>query len=384
MEPHQSQLTSASSRPEEDAPEATPLFASGELAPQTPPARGTLSWIFLGPEGLRSGWSIALFLPVSVICSGIFGALLMLLHLMPAAGSRGPRAALLTEIILLAGAAGAAELAALLEQRPKNLLEYSLTGPRRGLHFSVGAGAGFVALAALVGAQKAGGWLSIAPAGTSTGEILVNGLLWALAFLMVGLFEEGTFRGYLQSTLTRGINLWWALGIEAAICAWLMARGKGNGIWGVYAMMLLGLVPCLWLARRKAPSRGFWLAAWVASTLFALVHTGNNGETWIGILAAGAIGFVFAVSVRLTGSLWWAVGFHAAWDWAETFFFGTADSGMPAVGSWLVARPTGNPLWSGGANGPEGSLLVLAAILATLVGLMAVYGRKSTAKKTKF
>ena len=31
--------------------------------------------------------------------------------------------------------------------------------------------------------------------------------------MLVGFFEEGVFRCYLQATLTRGINFWWALGV---------------------------------------------------------------------------------------------------------------------------------------------------------------------------
>jgi uncharacterized protein len=29
-------------------------------------------------------------------------------------------------------------------------------------------------------------------------------------------------------------------------------------------------------------------------------------------------GLLFCLSLRRTGSLWWAVGFHAAWDWGQT------------------------------------------------------------------
>jgi hypothetical protein len=36
-------------------------------------------------------------------------------------------------------------------------------------------------------------------------------------------------------------------------------------------------------------------------------------------------------------------------------------------------------LWSGGTDGPEGSLLVLGAILFLLVALLVIYGRKPTA-----
>ena len=127
---------------------------------------------------------------------------------------------------------------------------------------------------------------------------------------------------------------------------------------------------------KKAARSGFWQAAWVTSTLFGFIHTGNNGENWIGIFAAAAIGFVFCVSVWVTGSAWWAIGCHAAWDWAETYFYGTADSGFAAKGHFLTTSPAGAAIWSGGADGPEGSLLVLGAILLLLLALLAIYGRK--------
>jgi hypothetical protein len=127
---------------------------------------------------------------------------------------------------------------------------------------------------------------------------------------------------------------------------------------------------------RKTPRSGFWQAAWVTSTFFGYIHLGNPGENWIGVFAAAFIGFVFCVSVRVTGTAWWAIGCHAAWDWAETFFYGTADSGMVAPGHYLTATPSGNALWSGGADGPEGSLLVLGVILLLLAALLVIYGRK--------
>jgi membrane protease YdiL (CAAX protease family) len=184
------------------------------------------------------------------------------------------------------------------------------------------------------------------------------------------------FRCYFQFTFTRGINFWWALGIVGLLCLELLHRNKGNGVWGIYAVALLGFPPCLWLQMKKMPGVGFWQAAWVTSTLFGYIHIGNNGENWIGIFAVALIGFVFCVSVRVTGSAWWAIGCHAAWDWAETFFYGTDDSGMVAPGHFLTSTPSGNVLWSGGADGPEGSLLVLGVILLLLAALIVIYGRR--------
>ncbi len=149
---------------------------------------------------------------------------------------------------------------------------------------------------------------------------------------------------------------------------------------GVFAAALLGLLPCLWLHLKKVEGAGFWQAAWVTSTLFGLWHIGNPGESWIGIFAAAFIGFVFCVSVRVTGSAWWAIGCHAAWDWAETYFYGTADSGLVAKGHYLTTSPAGNQFWSGGTDGPEGSVLVIGIILLMLLALIVIYGRKKPAQ----
>jgi membrane protease YdiL (CAAX protease family) len=336
--------------------------------------------MLMGGQGLRAGWSVLLFLlvcflllfPLSFLANRIA---LNVLHLQK--GKFTPTSAILQELVLVLAILGAGTIVALIERR--KLLDYNLTGPRRTRNFLGGLAAGFVALSALVGALAAGGWLHFGPLALSGAQIFGYAALWGGCFLLVGFFEEGMFRCYLQFTLTRGINFWWALGIEAAICLDLVLLGKGNGIWGVYGIVLLGLVPCLLLHLKRVEGSGFWQAAWVTSTVFGFIHTGNNGENWIGIFAAAAIGFVFCVSIWVTGSAWWAIGCHAAWDWAETYFYGTADSGLPAQGHYLTTSPAGNVFWSGGADGPEGSVLVLGIILLLLVALLVIYGRKRVA-----
>jgi hypothetical protein len=258
-------------------------------------------------------------------------------------------------------------------------VDYNLTGPRRFVHFLSGLVVGFASVSALVGALAWGGWIHFGPVTLSGAQIFTYAALWAVAFLMTGLGEEGSFRCFLQFTITRGVNFWWALGTVGIICLDLLLMGKGNGIWGVYVAALLGLAPCLWLHLKKAEGSNFWQAAWVTSTLFGYVHTGNGGENWIGIFAAAAIGFVFCVSIRLTGSAWWAIGCHAAWDWSESYFYGTADSGVVAQGHYLSTSPAGNVLWSGGADGPEGSLLVLGILVLLLAALIVIYGRRKPA-----
>jgi membrane protease YdiL (CAAX protease family) len=112
------------------------------------------------------------------------------------------------------------------------------------------------------------------------------------------------------------------------------------------------------------------------ATFFGFIHTTNTGENWIGIFSAAGIGFVFCVSIWVTGSAWWAIGCHAAWDWAETFFYGTADSGLVPKGHFLTTAPAGNVFWSGGTDGPEGSILIVGILVLFVVALLLIYGRQ--------
>jgi membrane protease YdiL (CAAX protease family) len=93
-----------------------------------------------------------------------------------------------------------------------------------------------------------------------------------------------------------------------------------------------------------------------------LIHLKNDGEQWRGLLAAAFIGLFFCLTLRRTGNLWFAVGFHAAWDWGETFFYSVPDSGMVAPGHLLRSSLYGPDWVSGGSVGPEGSVLCLVVV----------------------
>jgi uncharacterized protein len=380
MEPENQPLSTATVTPAANHTEPVIAQSPADLAhadpaPAEDPYHG-LRWIFISPQGLRAGWSVVVFFILLTYLSQGIGTVLFMAHLIGAsADDFSPRPVFFGEAGGLLALIIAVAIVGFIESR--RIPAYNLTGPRRPQHFFVGVGAGFLALSALVGALAAGGWLQFGPVALSGSAIFRFGLIWGCIFLVGACYEEGLCRCFLLFTLTRGINYWWAL----VACAYLSARlairhQLGGDAWGVYAVILIGLIPCYVLHQKAAPRSGFWCAAWVTSAYFGYMHVSNPGETWIGIFAAAFIGFVFCVSIRLTGSAWWAIGCHAGWDWAETYFYGTADSGLTPQGCYLTSTPAGNPLWSGGAVGPEGSVLVLGAVLLLLV-VVLVYGRLS-------
>jgi len=299
--------------------------------PDSPP-RFSPSSIFVGADGLRAGWSLALFLGLLTVYSQILGLAARAVaparlqaHGSQTAGHLAFREAVWALAILIS-----TWTMAKTEGRPLGQFGFGGQGLRRSLP---GACWGFAALTVLVLALRASGLLVFA--GLALGPAAAAGYAaaFAVAFLLVAFSEEYLMRGYAQVTLARG---------------------------------LAGLLGACGLGPRARPA-GFWIAAVILSSLFGLGHRNNPGESPVGLLMAGAAGLVFCYSLWRSGSLWWALGFHAAWDWAETYFYGTADSGMVATGHLLASHPAGHPLWSGGATGPEGSLLVLPLLLAVAV-----------------
>ena len=332
-----------------------------------------MEWVLVGSHGLRAGWSILLFAASFYFFRLILGTLVFSSGLLGDIETDSAPSILLGSLAAFVALAGTSVWISMVERH--RISDYNLADRRVTRHLFSGLVSGFSAISLLVGLLAWGGWLRFDAAGLSGARAFGFAAVWGCAFLLVASVEEGLFRCYGLFTLTRGINFWWALSAEAAICLYVLLFGGGNGANGVFAAACLGLIPCFVLHLRSAGQSSFWQAAWVTSTTFALYHTQNNGENWVGILAAAAIGFVFCVSIRVTGSAWWAIGCHAAWDWGETYFYGTADSGLASNGHYLSAAPAGNTFWSGGADGPEGSLLAIAVIVLLALFLVVAYGR---------
>jgi len=360
--------------PEPNGGERKRPLGSGGPAANSSPTRD-FSSIFLGLDGLRCGWSALLFVGLYYLFLFVFSVVAVSLDPALSQGEFSPGQAIVSELVPLASILVAGFVMARIEQR--RLVSYNLLDSRRSRHFAGGLLAGFVTVSMLIAVLAIGSWLHFGSSDLHGFPILGYAVLWACAFLLVGLFEEGFFRCYLLSTLTRGIQFWWALATVAALCLLLETEHGVKGASGVYALALIGVIPCWLVHRFSAGSSSFWQAAWATSTAFSFFHTNNGGENAVGIFAAGLVGFVFCVSVKVTGSAWWAIGCHTAWDWAETFFYGTFDSGFAPQHHLLTSTPAGDALLSGGSDGPEGSVLVVPVLLLLALALLVLYRSKA-------
>jgi len=295
----------------------------------SPPPEPRKNPVLFGGAGLRSGWRVLLFTGLLFACIIVFGRLLGLI-LAP----RSLRTALaLSDFILFGSALVASRIMARVEKRQRPETDYGL--PLRGV---LGAGFwegglwGFLSLSALLLILHAAGSFDYGGAAIHGVALVRSALLWGGVFLLVSLAEEYIFRGYPLFTLAGGM--------------------------------------------------GFWPAAFLLSIVFGAVHFGNPGESWLGLCNAGFIGLFFCFTRRRTGSLWFAVGAHAGWDWAETFFYGVPDSGQKAPGHLLSPAVHGSKWLTGGSVGPEGSVLAIL-VIALMFAAFHLRSRVSHAAKAQ-
>jgi uncharacterized protein len=242
------------------------------------------------------------------------GACVFVLHL--AAGRSGSvftvRRELPTKAIMVFFVVLATWIVSRMERRP--LDDYGIPVKQAfGKRFWEGAVWGFAMLSAILLVLRLSGHFRIDSVALKGNWVYWYALAWGATFLAVSISEEFGFRGY-----------------------WLFS-----------------------FSRRMR----FWPAALLISLVFGGAHLANHGENALGILEVVATAMLFCLTIRRTGNLWFALGFHAAWDWAETFFYGTPDSGLLGVGRFLNSSVEGPDWLTGGSAGPEGSVIALFILL---------------------
>ncbi len=301
-----------------------PVAATSEIAA----SKALIQRVFIGPNGLRAGWRVAIFILLMMAFSFISRYVRQhLFHVAPRSfgGPFEPVSEIWTRgrgFLLLSAAT------LIMARIEHGKWEHYGLGLKRAFRsdFWIGCLWGLVSVSAVMGLLYVAGAYRVESFALSGVGLWKFAVLWGIMFLIVGLLEEFSLRGYLLHSLASGI--------------------------------------------------GFWPAAVLTSLLFLAGHIGNSGENWLGLTDVFVIGMFLCFTLWRTGDLWFAVGLHAVWDWGLTYLYSVPNSGTTAVGHLLNVRVQG-PTWlSGGSAGPEGSVINLVMDLVYFAVFAMIYKQR--------
>jgi membrane protease YdiL (CAAX protease family) len=314
-------------------PGTTDSLGAGQEPVPLPPASNGFGSVLRGPEGIRAGWRLLMYL---VGFAALILAFQPFLKHIPAIaeiirraqkqGILTPYAEFIIEGVVITASLLPAYLMARVEKRPFGAYGIPLQGAFgklfwQGVFWGLAFETVEMVLINVLGGYSFG---TLALSGT---ELIKYAVLWAVGFVLVGIQEEFTFRGYTQFTLARGI--------------------------------------------------GFWPSAIILSILFGAGHLSNQGEGWVGALEVAIFGIFACFTLRRTGNLWFAIGFHAAGDYAETFIYSVPDSGLAATGHLLNSSFHGPKWLTGGTVGPEASAIDFVVFLLAFILFAWLYPAKN-------
>jgi membrane protease YdiL (CAAX protease family) len=121
---------------------------------------------------------------------------------------------------------------------------------------------------------------------------------------------------------------------------------------------------------------GSWIALALSALVFGLMHAANPGATATSVIAiALEAGVLLAAAFMFSRRLWFVYGLHAAWNFTEGGIFATHVSGMKPEGM-IGVRFTGSDWLTGGAFGPEASVVAVAVCLVAGAAFLVVARRK--------
>jgi hypothetical protein len=283
--------------------------------------------IFFNSRGLRAGWRLFLFVGIFVALGFLSSWVVPKIFHLKQRSFLDPLGTIYDELQVLIQVLIATWIMARIERR--RFLDYGI--PVRnafGRDFWVGLAWGLASTSLLVGLIAALGGYRIVGLAIHGGALWYFMGLWIIANLLIGFSEEIQFRAYLLATLADGI--------------------------------------------------GFWAAAILLSLGFGALHYFlKPHERWEDFASTGLLGLFVCLTLRRTGSLAFAIGFHAAFDFANLFVWSGQNAGEYAIGHLVETRWQGPQWLTGGMLGPEASWMVFVVIAL----MFAIFSRHYRVKK---
>lgn len=247
--------------------------------------------------------------------------------------------------------------------------------------------------------------LSVAPIGAVAGRLAAVTLSTLLAGVLSGALSMALFESRTLIDLGlawyagagRNLLLGIALGVTGALAAILPGLAAGIAHFeaissaGVSwrAGLLTPLVLLCGAAGEEIAFRGFALqylmrgyGAWAGicgvGALFGALHAMNPSASALGIVNTAGFGILFGFALLRTHDLWLPIGLHFGWN-ATLPFLGVELSGLTIRETRYRLVWTTGDLWSGGAYGPEASLLASVVLILLFVAVWRIPMRRGSA-----
>lgn len=145
--------------------------------------------------------------------------------------------------------------------------------------------------------------------------------LYFVGFLIQGMSEEVTFRGYFMVSLSRRSHM------AAAVA--------------------------------------------LSSIAFGCAHLGNPGVTVLAVVNISLFGLFEALYILKRGNIWGVCGIHSLWNFVQGNFYGISVSGIIDPDSVIKMTPVDSkPLINGGDFGLEGGLAVTIVLIISIIAIL--------------
>jgi uncharacterized protein len=163
---------------------------------------------------------------------------------------------------------------------------------------------------------------------------------------------------------------------------WVAERGRVSAVLGaLFAGLAIGLLEELLLRGAFLQNLGERLPLWAATlgtgVIFGLLHLANPAQhVDVAFVASAALATLMLVLARfVTGTLGWAIGWHAAWDWMQDLL-GLANVGEEKHHQLVSVVQHGPVAWTGQAPSIEGGGLAVVIIGLAAAALWMISRRR--------
>jgi hypothetical protein len=185
--------------------------------------------------------------------------------------------------------------------------------------------------------------------------------------------------------------VWLALSVGASwLAGWASPRspvsGSSSQLLGTLAALFFNvltqqLLLCGYVFQTIRARTNFGVAVLLSAALFSVLHAGAFDGAWLPLVNVFGAGALFCLAYGITGNLWLPLGIHFAWNALLGPVLGLTVSGSDQLGlGWQVFQIEGPALFTGGAFGLEGGLVVTVTTAAGIACIGALFRTQARQK----